>query len=80
VPKAQRLSLLLAKGVPQVCPSLLAHESISITMDLYTHWAPAIENHSAVAMEDILKEDIEVAGEGSEIGIGWPSGLQYGLQ
>jgi hypothetical protein len=49
-------------------------------MDLYTNWASAMGIQSAVAMEDILKEDIEVAGEGSEIGIGWPSGLQYGLQ
>jgi hypothetical protein len=29
-------------------------------MDLYSHWAPA--------MEDALQEDIEVAREGSEIG------------
>jgi hypothetical protein len=37
-------------------------------MDLYSHWAPAMGNQAPAAIEDALREDIEVAGEGSEIG------------
>jgi hypothetical protein len=33
-------------------------------------------NQTAAAMEDALQEDIEVVGEGSEIGAAWPTGLQ----
>jgi hypothetical protein len=45
----------------------LDHASISVTMDLYSHWAPAMGNQTTAAMGDALMEDIEVEGEGSEI-------------
>jgi integrase len=62
-------TLLLAKGVhSKFVQALLGHVRISVTMDLYSHWASAIGNQTAAAMEDALREHIEVAGEGSEIG------------
>ena len=36
-------TLLLTKGVhPKLVQALLGHASIGITMDLYSHWAPAM--------------------------------------
>lgn len=51
-------TLLLAKGVhPKLVQALLGHASISITMDLYSHWAPAMGDQAAAAIEDVLRED-----------------------
>jgi integrase len=51
-------TLLLAKGVhPKLVQALLGHASIGITMDLYSHWAPAMGDQTAAAMEDLLQED-----------------------
>lgn len=51
-------TLLLAKGVhPKFVQALLGHASISITMDLYSHWAPAMGDQTAAAMEEALRED-----------------------
>ncbi len=50
-------TLLLAKGVhPKFVQALLGHASIGITMDLYSHWAPAMGDQAAAAMEDTLQE------------------------
>jgi integrase len=49
--------LLLAKGVhPKFVQALLGHASISITMYLYSHWAPAMGDQAAAAMEDVLQK------------------------
>lgn len=51
-------TLLLAKGVhPKLVQALLGHASIGITMDLYSHWAPAMGDQAASAMEDTLREE-----------------------
>ena len=51
-------TLLLAKGVhPKLVQALLGHASIGITMDLYSHWAPAMGDQAAAAMEDVLQKD-----------------------
>jgi integrase len=51
-------TLLLAKGVhPKLVQALLGHASIGITMDLYSHWAPAMGDQAAAAIEDVLQED-----------------------
>ena len=51
-------TLLLAKGVhPKLVHALLGHASISITMDLYSHWAPAMGDQAAASMEEALRED-----------------------
>lgn len=50
-------TLLLAKDVhPKLVQALLGHASIGITMDLYSHWAPAMGDQTAAAMEDALQE------------------------
>ena len=49
-------------------PLRVSRASLSVTTDLYSHLTPAMGNQTAAAMEDALQEDIEVAGEGSEIG------------
>ena len=50
-------TLLLAKGVhPKLVQALLGHASIGITMDIYSHWAPAMGDQAAAAMEDTLQE------------------------
>ena len=58
-------TLLLAKGVhPKLVRSLLGHASIGITMDLYSHWAPAMGDQVAAAMEDVLqREDSKAEGD-----------------
>lgn len=51
-------TLLLAKGVhPKLVQALLGHASIGITMDLYSHWAPAMGDQAAAAMDDVLQVD-----------------------
>jgi hypothetical protein len=37
-------------------------------MDLHSYWAPAMGSQTASMLEDALGEDIEVEGEGNEIG------------
>jgi hypothetical protein len=54
-------TLLLAKAIhPKFVQALLGHASISITMDLYSHWAPAMGDQAAATMEDVLQEAISV--------------------
>lgn len=49
-------TLLLGKGVhPKLVQTQLGHASIGITMDLYSHWSPAMGDQAA--MEDVLQED-----------------------
>ena len=48
-------TLLLSKGIhPKFVQALLRHASISMTLDLYSHWAPAMGDQAADAMDDAL--------------------------
>lgn len=60
-------TLLLAKGVhPELVQALLGHASIGITMDLYSHWAPAMGGQAAAAIEDVLRKDRSKAKNDSD--------------
>lgn len=61
-------TLLLVKGVhPKLVQTLLGHASIGITMDLYSHWAPAMGDQAAAAMEDVLQSEESKAGDDSNV-------------
>ena len=49
-------ALLFAKGVhPKFVQTLFAQANISVTMDLYSHWACAMGNQDATAIEDAFR-------------------------
>lgn len=61
-------TLLLAKCVPhKFVQALLGHASIGITMDLYSHWAPAMGDWAATAMEDTLQEEDQTETESEDL-------------
>jgi hypothetical protein len=45
---------------------ILAAVNEDSLLHLYRHWASAMGNQCAAAMEDALREDIEVEDEGSD--------------
>jgi integrase len=46
---------LLTKGIhPTYVQKLLGHQSIRLTLDLYSHWMPPMGEQTAVAMEEAL--------------------------
>jgi integrase len=46
----------LGKGVhPTYVQKLLGHQSIRLSLDLYSHWMPPIGEQTAIAMQDALK-------------------------
>jgi integrase len=48
-------TLLLSKNVnPKVVSEMLGHASIPITLDIYSHVLPTMQESSAKAMEDAL--------------------------
>lgn len=48
-------TLLLTKGVhPKIVQEMLGHSSITITLDLYSHVLPDMQEKAVSAMEDIL--------------------------
>ncbi len=48
-------TLLLAKGIhPTYVQKLLGHQSIRLTLDLYSHWMPPMGEQTAIAMEEVL--------------------------
>ncbi len=48
-------TLLLSKGVhPTYVQKLLGHQSIRLTLDLYSHWMPPMGEQTAMAMEEAL--------------------------
>ena len=48
-------TLLLTKGVhPKIVIEMLAHSSVSITLDTYSHVIPGMQEAAARAMEDAL--------------------------
>jgi integrase len=49
-------ALLFTRGVhPKIVPEMLGHSSVSITLDVYSHVIPGLEDAAAVAMEDALR-------------------------
>ena len=49
-------ALLFTKGVhPTFVQTLFVQANISVTMDLYNHWVPSIENQFAAAIEDAFR-------------------------
>jgi integrase len=50
-------TLLLTKGVhPKIVQEMLGHSSITITLDLYSHVLPDMQEKAVKAMDDILDE------------------------
>jgi integrase len=50
-------TLLLGRGVnPKVVSELLGHSQVSITLDIYSHVLPDMQQHAAAAMDDILND------------------------
>ena len=48
-------TLLLLKNVnPKFVQRLLGHKSIKITLDLYSHWIPEMDDFTADAMDEIF--------------------------
>ena len=48
-------TLLLSKGIhPTYVQNLLGHQSIRLTLDLYSHWMPPMGEQTAIAMEEVL--------------------------
>jgi integrase len=60
-------TLLLTKGVhPKIASEMLGHSSLSITLNVYSHVIPGLGDAAAVAMEDVLRDDLGVGGEQPE--------------
>ena len=48
-------TLLLSKGThPTYVQNLLGHKSVSLTLDLYSHWMPPMGEQTAITMEEAL--------------------------
>jgi len=48
-------SLLLSEGVPvKVVQEILGHSSMSVTMDVYAHVLPDMQERAAAAMDDLF--------------------------
>lgn len=51
-------TLLLTKGVhPKVVSEMLGHASVTITLDVYSHVLPDLQDGAAGAMDDALEDD-----------------------
>jgi integrase len=51
-------TLLLTKGVhPKIVQELLGHSSISITLDIYSHVLPNLQNEAVKAMDSFFEEE-----------------------
>lgn len=49
-------TLLLTKGVhPKIVQAMLGHSSITITLDIYSHVLPNMQERAVSAMEDIFE-------------------------
>lgn len=49
-------TLLLTKGVhPKIVQEMLGHSSITITLDIYSHVLPNMQERAVSAMEDIFE-------------------------
>lgn len=59
-------TLLFHKGVhPKIVSELLGHATVSITLDIYSHMLPDMQEQASAAMDDMLKAD-ESHGERGE--------------
>ena len=57
-------TLLLSVGVhPKVVQEILGHSQISITMDVYSHVLPGMQQDAMSRLNDALKEGIVSRGE-----------------
>jgi integrase len=53
-------TLLLRRGVnPKVVSEMLGHANISITLDIYSHVTPDMQEAAAQVMDDLLHADQE---------------------
>ncbi len=60
-------TLLLTKGVhPKIVSEMLGHSSIAITLDIYSHVIPGMQEAAVGAMEDALGDDLGVNGGDNE--------------
>ena len=51
-------TLLFSEGVPvKVVQEVLGHSSVSVTMDVYSHVLPDMQDRAAAAMEGLLSDD-----------------------
>ncbi len=49
--------LLLSRGLnPKIVSEMLGHVSIAITLDIYSHVVPHMQQQAADAMDDLLGE------------------------
>ena len=55
-PRHTCATLLLTKGVrPKIVQKMLGHSSITITLDIYSHVLPNMQERAVSAMEDIFE-------------------------
>ena len=60
-------SLMLAQGIhPKIVQERLGHSSISVTLDLYSHVAPTLQQQAALKFDEGLKEH---ALDTAEVGV-----------
>ena len=60
-------TLLLSQNtLPKFVQELLAHATISITLDTYSHVVPGMGDRTARAMDDALEEDLQEEKDGEE--------------
>lgn len=60
-------SLLLARGVhPKVVQERLGHSSITMTLDLYSHLTPGLQEAAAATLNGLLKERNPAKAQGEE--------------
>jgi len=58
-------TILLSMGVPaKVIQEILGHSQISMTMDIYSHVLPVMQQEAMSKMHDVFKHDLLVDGEG----------------
>ena len=48
-------TLLLTKGIhPKVVSEMLGHSTVTLTLDVYSHYTPVLHDQAAAAMDDLL--------------------------
>jgi hypothetical protein len=58
---------VLTKGVyPKIVGEMLGHDSVSITLDVYSHVIPRPRTAAPLALEDALGDPLGVGGVGGE--------------
>jgi integrase len=50
-------TLLLGKGInPKIVSEMLGHAQVAITLDIYSHVMPHMQEQAAAALEEVLRE------------------------